>query len=148
MPLPKKTLTFFSDIDYADQTASFWQANQHYARIRAALLQKGVANFAADKDFCNKIEGLLRHWVKKDYINPNWWHNQIGAPKVFADIALLLEAANAPFFDEELRKGISRIAYRGTLLWEKGNDKDFTRLDTARLDGANLHKHTSQLNSK
>lgn len=129
---------FFSDIDYADLTPSFWQANQHYTRVRLALLQKGAANLAADKDFCDKIEGLLRYWVKKDYTNPNWWHNQIGAPLLFADIALLLESANAPFFDKELRDGISNIVYRGTLLWEKGSDKEFSRIDPARLEGANL----------
>ena len=128
----------FSDIDYQDQTPSFWMPRFHCVRIRQALLQKGIANLAADKEFCERIEGLLRYWVKKDYTNPNWWQNQIGTPLLFADIALLLEAAKAPFFDHELRDGIAKIVYRGTLLWEKGNDKEFSRIDPAILEGANL----------
>lgn len=128
----------FSDIDYTDSTASTWSACRHYSRLHTALVQGGVERLCTDALFREQVMGLLRYWVRHDFVNPNWWHNQIGAPKIFADIALLLESADLPVLDEEVRAGLARIVSRGTLEWANGADKPFARIDTARLEGANL----------
>jgi hypothetical protein len=34
----------------------------------------------------------LNYWLAKDFINPNWWWNEINVPTSFGEIAFLLKA--------------------------------------------------------
>ena len=65
----------WEDIDYTDQTRSFWQSAQHYARIQAILKAFGEERLYRDGNYASRMIGALRYWLEHDYTNPNWWHN-------------------------------------------------------------------------
>lgn len=75
------------DIDYADRTRGGWSPRLHLLRIR--LLSLRVAN-TGDKSLAGPILAALAKWIELDPLSFNWWHNQIGTPRLLADSLLML----------------------------------------------------------
>jgi chondroitin AC lyase len=78
----------------------------------------------ADAALGKTIHTALGHWLEHDYLNPNWWHNQIGVPRNIGFTLLLLEPELTP---EELQAGL-KILERSTIkmtgqnrVWLAGN---------------------------
>lgn len=108
----------WAEIDYNDQQRSAWKTAQHLDRLATLatasyLLREGRG---ADATIRRPIDAAgqraLRCWLRRDPKNPNWWWNQIGAPRLLARAALLLDATLAA----EDRKPVDAILRRAT--WE------------------------------
>jgi chondroitin AC lyase len=80
------------DIDYASKALSGWPPQRHYMRMLgmvAAAQQPDTA--AATRDVLwTAVHRAFAFWIQHDFICTNWWYNQIGGPKVFATMAVLM----------------------------------------------------------
>ena len=108
---------YFPDINYSDDCRSLWDTERHYGRIEQALLSDKENLLHSDADFRDKIIKALRFWIKNDFINPNWWHNEIGTPRNMADIALLIYEC----LPEDVLDGLVSIISRGSIWGENGS---------------------------
>jgi chondroitin AC lyase len=86
------------DIDYASQARSGWPPSIHYTRILAmvAAAQANGESAAERARLLAAVHRAFAFWIARDFVCPNWWYNQIGAPKLFATIGLLLGDELAP----------------------------------------------------
>lgn len=83
---------FWTDIDYSDKTRGRWQPTLHLTRMYA------LAKHYADPEshwYKNKTIGLVLHkgiafWGQAKPYCPNWWHNDIGAPKKLTSVMLMI----------------------------------------------------------
>ncbi|MFI6386334.1 polysaccharide lyase family 8 super-sandwich domain-containing protein [Nonomuraea sp. NPDC050540] len=96
----------WADIDYADLDVTIWAPFEHLVRLRAlAPAEPEPAGRALDA------------WLRMDLRCPNWWYDQLGAPRVLGDAALLLGIAHDP----RLTRILGRAAVTGmtgqNLLW-------------------------------
>ena len=80
----------WADINYADQTRSGWAAAQHYLRIQRLLMANGKERMDNDPEYRDRMVAALRFWLVNDFINPNWWHNEIGMPRTISDICVMI----------------------------------------------------------
>ncbi|MET0261972.1 MAG: polysaccharide lyase family 8 super-sandwich domain-containing protein [Rariglobus sp.] len=80
------------DIDYTSRARTVWAPNQHLLRTNAIAV-KAIAT--GNQEWIDATLRALGWWVEHDPMSDNWWHNQIGAPRLFAN-ALLLVADHAP----------------------------------------------------
>jgi chondroitin AC lyase len=82
----------WADIDYASKARSAWPPSMHLTRTLALVVRgRGGATPAAFKAQClAAAHRALAYWIPRDFRCPNWWHNEIGVPKVLGNIALLL----------------------------------------------------------
>lgn len=80
------------DIDYTDQQPSAWSTATHLNRVRSMTLAWTDATSVWFHDAALKavIDRALDHWLSKRYHNPNWWHNEIGIPRIMQDILVML----------------------------------------------------------
>lgn len=83
---------FWTDIDYSDKTRGRWQPTLHLTRMYA--LAKHYAD-PASKWYKNKDIGEVLHkgiafWGQAMPYCPNWWHNDIGAPKKLTSVMLMI----------------------------------------------------------
>ena len=83
------------DIDYEDQARSEWKTSSHLINLLRMSVAYRVGADAGKPDaaLLAKIAGALEWWLDHDPKNPNWWHNEIGAPKLLGQTALVLGGA-------------------------------------------------------
>ncbi len=140
----------WNDIDYLNDSRSCWRASEHYNRLLRLLCQDGKARLESDAELREKAVGLLRHWVKNDYTNPNWWHNDIGTPNHMTALAMMLY----DILPKDIFDGVVAIGARGSiknspkilkwtganLIWGVGNTVRHALLteDTELLAAASL----------
>jgi len=82
----------WADIDYLHRERSGWKPSDHLQRARdmAALLHIGNISEEENKALEVSIILAIEHWLSKRYTAPNWWHNQIGVPRMMRDITVLM----------------------------------------------------------
>ena len=80
------------DINYLHQERSGWEPTTHMQRLRSMALtwSDRTSPFFHRSDLQNAIGRALSHWIDKRYQSPNWWHNEIGIPRLMQDILVLL----------------------------------------------------------
>jgi chondroitin AC lyase len=80
------------DIDYASNARSGWPCSIHYTRMLSmvAAAHRPGASATDRSGFDSAVHRTFAFWIAHDFTCPNWWYNQIGAPKLFGTIALLL----------------------------------------------------------
>jgi chondroitin AC lyase len=83
----------WADIDYSDDTRASWKRADHLQRTlvmakSASLMRRGSQH---DSVLDTAVIRALGYWLKQDYINPNWWWNQIGVPELVGEIASLMQ---------------------------------------------------------
>src|SRR5918912_3263594 len=80
------------DIDYGDQSRSEWKAASHLLNLlrMAVAYRIGAEAGHPNAALRQKITTALHWWLGADPQNPNWWHNQIGTPKLLGQTALFL----------------------------------------------------------
>ncbi|GAB6008690.1 polysaccharide lyase 8 family protein [Dysgonomonas reticulitermitis] len=83
----------WSDIDYANQNRSGWRSKIHVERILelARVYAKSDSEFYNSKEVADAIHQTLKYWFDKKPVSLNWWHNQIGVPKILGAIFILFE---------------------------------------------------------
>lgn len=83
-PLPEADGSW-TDIDYADAGRTTWKPRVHLARTRKLAMDTMAGTFPPEP-----VLSALNHWIRKDPQSLNWWHNQIGAPRLLGESLLLL----------------------------------------------------------
>ncbi|TZF83229.1 chondroitin AC lyase [Pedobacter sp. BS3] len=80
------------DIDYKDKEPAGWKPSQHLLRIReiALVWANPQSPDYHNGHLLNKITIALDHWLAKRYQSSNWWHNEIGIPRLMRDILILV----------------------------------------------------------
>jgi len=78
------------DIKYGDQTHGMGQFWDHYNRIIEVVRGFGEKKLFEDKEYVEKMTGAINYWLEHNFVNPNWWHNEIGAPQGFGNICLMM----------------------------------------------------------
>lgn len=81
---------FFPDIDYKDKNSANWHAIKHLYRIEKAIQSGGAERLHNDPQWLEKILGAFNYWLVNDFDNPNWWFENLAAPKSVANITLML----------------------------------------------------------
>jgi chondroitin AC lyase len=103
----------WQDVNYTDATRGYWRAVDHITRLNRMCLACTSPESALHGDPALRaaIHAALGHWLKKDYRNPNWWHNEIGVPRELGTILLLMDSELTP---QERNAGI-RIVSRAVM---------------------------------
>ncbi|MFT4224526.1 polysaccharide lyase 8 family protein [Dysgonomonas sp.] len=83
----------WSDIDYANQNRSGWRSKIHVERILelTRVYTKSDSEFYNSKEVADAIHLTLKYWFGKKPVSLNWWHNQIGVPKILGAVFILFE---------------------------------------------------------
>jgi len=97
----------WSSVDYADQDRASWTASRHLNHLQTLA----TAYARGAEDLRPAAFSALDHWLEHDYRNPNWWHNEIGVPRLLAPTLLLLGEQLSP---SQLERGTAILA-RATL---------------------------------
>ena len=90
------------DVQYVDDALRDWAAVEHLRRLfRLARAWQAPESpcFRDETVFAAVLRGLDA-WYARDPRNPNWWWNQIGAPKLLGEILLFLKGACDPSYIE------------------------------------------------
>ncbi len=125
LPSPEGT---WPDIDYAALTRGLWSPRQHLLRTRLLAVH---ASGSGDKSLLNPVIAALAAWIRLDPLSSNWWHNQIGTPRLLADSLLLLGedapagllASARPILDRagEFMLGEKDLLSRRPMIWTGTN---------------------------
>jgi len=97
------------DVDYADQNRSGWRTPAHLNNLE--VLARAASASDADPALHDAAGRALSFWLEHDFINPNWWCNQIGVPRRLLGPLLLLWDE----LDEETRARAVAILSRAKL---------------------------------
>ncbi len=110
---------YWSDINYADEKWSEWEPRSHLRRMVGMLQAGGKERMENDIEWRNKVIGVLRYWLKHDFICPNWWHNEIGTPLDISATVFMLEK----YLDESDIKKAVEIISRGSMKYCENADR-------------------------
>jgi chondroitin AC lyase len=80
------------DIDYTNKEPGAWLTARHPNRLQAMAeaYRKPGHPLAGSAELRAAILKGLEHWTRNDYVNPNWWYNQIGVPETMAPSLILM----------------------------------------------------------
>lgn len=101
---------YYPDVEYDVALRANWKAFDHLLRLEKEVLRAGEERLAGDAAFRETMLGVLRYWILHDFINPNWWHNQVGAPKLLVDMALVFDE----YLTDDLKEGLEKCINRGS----------------------------------
>lgn len=116
---------YWPDLDYTNLSRSCWDSANHYNRILRLLCQDGKEKIETDEVYRERVIGTVRYWLVHDFINPNWWHNDIGTPNHMTALGLMLWE----YLPDDMKEGMVALAARGSMK---------TRTDIPKWTGANL----------
>lgn len=81
----------FKDIVYTDPDQAIWPAHQHIVRaLSIAVAADKETDQAIKEEKFNIATNLILYWLCHEYVNPNWWFNEIGVPRDLSNIALFI----------------------------------------------------------
>ncbi|MBF0244263.1 MAG: hypothetical protein HQL31_03190, partial [Planctomycetes bacterium] len=83
----------WNDVDYGPGELLVWPAMTHLKRLHL-MSQAWLLPKAATSGRANLMKGILAGlaaWFDRDPLNPNWWHNEIGAPALLGEILLIVK---------------------------------------------------------
>lgn len=82
----------WKDIDYASKRRARWHPTLHVTRMYALakLYKAGNERWKGSKELQKLLHGALTLWYDMLPVCPNWWHNEIGVPKKYAAVMLML----------------------------------------------------------
>ncbi len=78
------------DVDYKTVTRSCWPVRAHLENM------KDLARAPRTPETEAAYRRALAVWLDGDFVNPNWWWNEIGAPLAIGASALLMDDCLAP----------------------------------------------------
>ena len=99
---------FWPDINYADRSIVVWDTGQHMLRLNVMLQAFTVDGSSVQNDtqLESAIHCALNVWFVHDWLNPNWWFNEINIP-LLATGQLLMLGDRATSMEIEKIKEIS-----------------------------------------
>ena len=101
----------FTGIDYTSVTRNSWPLPGHlYTTCDLAVIY-ARGKHEKMNEVIDLFHKALNEWIRVDYINPNWWHNEINVAGTMSDIGLLAWE----LLDEEQRKKVHLVISRGSL---------------------------------
>lgn len=77
----------YDDVNYSCESRSGWSLSNHMKYTAALAL---LYDRTKERSYAELANRSLAHWAKKDYRNSNWWHNDIGIPRMLMHTALFL----------------------------------------------------------
>ncbi|MDQ3276752.1 MAG: polysaccharide lyase beta-sandwich domain-containing protein [Bacteroidota bacterium] len=82
----------WSDVDYKDTSSANWLTLGHLGRVEALALAwaNPASSFYKSTALWSVTGKALDHWLEKRYQNRNWWHNEIGVPRIMRNILVLV----------------------------------------------------------
>lgn len=112
------------DINYTDKEPAGWKISNHLVRIREMALAwtSTKSSVFHDPFIGEKINAAIDHWTAKRYQSSNWWHNEIGVPRLMRDIIILLEKDLEPKRLKQALEVMSQLIVHddytgGNLVW-------------------------------
>jgi len=112
------------DIDYQDREPANWKISKHLERIRdmAMAWANPASTHYHEQPLKEKIDAALDHWLLKRYQSTNWWHNEIGVPRIMRDILVLLHNDLTPVRLQGALEILAQLRVRedytaGNLVW-------------------------------
>lgn len=124
-PPPPSPDGSWPDINYDDDARADWNPRHHLLRSQALALA-----FHQNRAPAQPALDALAFWTRRDPLSPNWWHNQIGTPRLLARSLLLLHGSAPAALLDACRPLLARGDH--TVLFENGT------LSPCRWTGANL----------
>ena len=109
VPFENSEYYYYPDVDYCGDDRALWQPSIHLVRLHRQLALAGKEKLHNEDFFRISAIKTLNFWLEKDFKNPGWWYNQIGIPKLLADIAIALE----DYLTEEAKETLKKIISRG-----------------------------------
>jgi chondroitin AC lyase len=81
-------------IDYEDKTRGAWSARNHLRNLVDITIayQSNESKSYRKDEVSEKVQQALNLWLENDFLNPNWWHPDIGTPMMIAPVMVMLEA--------------------------------------------------------
>jgi chondroitin AC lyase len=81
------------DINYADSSRSGWEPKQHAERILflTKVYLDPSSPFYHDPSLSANIHKVINFWFENQLICRNWWYNEIGIPKTFGPVFIMLQ---------------------------------------------------------
>ncbi len=112
------------DIDYQDKELAGWKIAKHLVRIREMALAWSYPSSSLyhDAQTWKTLNAALDHWLEKRYQSANWWHNEIGIPRLMRDIIILLRNDLEPARLQQALQVMAQLRVRdnatgGNLVW-------------------------------
>lgn len=107
------------DIDYNDPATTTWPSLRHMERTRDLALAWADPDSELHRD--PRVREAVGHawefWFRRDPVNENWWHNEIGVPRALAPALLVMKEELTP---REKAQGL-RILERSEIKGESQN---------------------------
>jgi len=96
-------------IDYQDRNRSSWKTVRHLSNVAtlARAYKSPPSELRGDAALRKAVFSSLDYWLEHDFQNPNWWWNQIGAPRSLLTTLLLLDEELS---ESERRRGLAILA--------------------------------------
>ena len=112
----------WADINYSDTSSASWQVINHLGRVEALALAWADPASAYYKNAAlwTVLDKSLDHWLKSRYQNRNWWHNEIGVPRIMRDILVLVHEQLSPEQFKESMEVFGQHKVKGTganMIW-------------------------------
>ena len=81
-------------IEYESKTRGAWSTRDHLRNLSdiAIAYQTEGSKYYHKDEVSEKVHLALNHWLDNDFMNPNWWHPEIGTPMLIAPVMVLMEA--------------------------------------------------------
>ena len=96
------------DIDYQDRSRNVWKSSVHLLYTLQMAGACGTGNRETRERLLPRVTAALQWWLDHDLRNPNWWWNEIGAPRLLGEIALFLDDALPDAFRPSIEKTLRR----------------------------------------
>lgn len=87
---------YFSDINYKDKTYVNWQPQKHLERLKPMVISyiRKDSKLYKNNDLYNKIVKGLDYWNRVQPSSNNWWHDQIGEPKLLCALLIMMRSGD------------------------------------------------------
>lgn len=110
------------DIDYNNRATTTWPSLRHMERTRDLALVWTDSDSALHRD--RRVRAAVgrawEFWFRRDPVNENWWHNEIGVPRALAPALLVMKEELTPREKEQGLRILERSQIKGesqNLMW-------------------------------
>ena len=110
------------DLDYDDPATTTWPSLRHMERARDLALTWADPGSELHRDprVREAVGRAWEFWFRRDPVNENWWHNEIGVPRALAPAMLVMKDELTPREKEQGLRILERSEIKGesqNLVW-------------------------------